>query len=264
MPDANCSIFYSVFFSFVFFFLLLSLRLGHLRERVKDVLGVVVSRRVGRNISVTCVVSMRSKRIAIRRRRRRRAPSRRTNAPSALPRCSRHCSPILLRAAAATAHRRGAPKTMMMMMMIHASLFAQKSTLVFFRSLCVELSLSLSLSLNFLGQPHTKKKKKQKPSPSVVIKTRLLRIQKRVDSSILSSCFSRKINLSRGGWAFESDGRRRKANDKDARDRKLQKRGKRICFDFKIFKYITRDAYRHRPPDRTRTFTRRSSRSSAW
>ena len=34
-----------------------------MRERVKDVLGVVVSRRVGRNISVTCVVSMRSKRL---------------------------------------------------------------------------------------------------------------------------------------------------------------------------------------------------------
>jgi len=60
---------------------------------------------------------MRSKRIAIRRRRR--APSRRTNAPSSLRRCSRHCSPILLRAAAAAAHRRGAPKTMMM---IHVSL----------------------------------------------------------------------------------------------------------------------------------------------
>jgi len=60
---------------------------------------------------------MRSKRIAIRRRRR--APSRRTNAPPSLRRCSRHCSPILLRAAAVAAHRRGAPKTMMM---IHVSL----------------------------------------------------------------------------------------------------------------------------------------------
>ena len=62
-----------------------------------------------------------------------------------------------------------------------------------------------------------------------------------------------------------------KATDDDAKQTtkthatgNFKKEGKRICFDFKIFKYITRDAYRHRPPDRTRTFTRRSSRSSAW
>tara|TARA_B000000437_G_C11679983_1_gene318881 strand:+ start:658 stop:1191 length:534 start_codon:yes stop_codon:yes gene_type:complete len=174
---------------------------------------------------------MRSKRIAIRRRRRRRAPSRRTNAPSALPRCSRHCSPILLRAAAATAHRRGAPKTMMMMMMmIHASL-SHKIDFGFFS--CVWNSLSLSSSSKLFGGNHTQKKKKKNrnhPRPWSS-KPDLLRIQKRVDS-ILSSCFSRKINLSRGGWAFESDGRRRKANDKDARDRKLQKRGKKDLFRF--------------------------------
>tara|TARA_B100000405_G_scaffold147073_1_gene102745 strand:+ start:1725 stop:2135 length:411 start_codon:yes stop_codon:yes gene_type:complete len=103
---------------------------------------------------------MRSKRIAIRRRRRRRAPSRRTNAPSALPRCSRHCSPILLRAAAATAHRRGAPKTMMMMMMmmIHASL-SHKIDFGFFS--CVWNSLSLSSSSKLFGGNHTQKKKKK-------------------------------------------------------------------------------------------------------
>jgi len=103
---------------------------------------------------------MRSKRIAIRRRRRRRAPSRRTNAPSALPRCSRHCSPILLRAAAATAHRRGAPKTMMM---IHASL-SHKIDFGFFS--CVWNSLSLTRVVNFLGATtHTKKRKKTETIP---------------------------------------------------------------------------------------------------
>ena len=44
-----------------------------------------------------------------------------------------------------------------------------------------------------------------------------------------------------------------KATDDDAKQTtkthatgNFKKEGKRICFDFKIFKYITRDAYRHR------------------
>ena len=33
----------------------------------------------------------------------------------------------------------------------------------------------------------------------------------------------------------------------------FKKEGKRICFDFKIFKYITRNAYRHRQTARARS-----------
>ena len=156
--------FYSVFFSFVFSLSLsLSLSSSFCENASKTFSHVVVSRRVGRNIPVTCVVSIVRNIVSSSSSSSSRAISK-NKRPSALPRCSRHCSPILLRAAAATAHRRGAPKTMMMMMMmIHASL-SHKSTLVFFL-VCGTLSLSLFSSKLFGAKLHTKKKKKTETIP---------------------------------------------------------------------------------------------------
>ena len=108
-------------------------------------------------------------------------------------------------------------------------LFRTKSTLVFFL-VCGTLSLSLSSSKLFGGNHTQKKKKKTETIPVRGHQNQIITYSKksRLNNVIL---FLSK-NKSLPWWAFECDGRRRKANDKDARDRKLQKRGKKDLFRF--------------------------------